>query len=66
MRPKSLITMKWVTISAGTGTMKLARIIHQKKRRPGNRAAKSRSRRPLIAITSTVIAAEVTNELRYQ
>ena len=28
--------MKCVTISAGIGTMKLARIIHQNKRRPGN------------------------------
>ncbi len=35
MRPSWLMTMKWVTISAGIGTMKLARIIHQKKRRPG-------------------------------
>ena len=30
-----LIRMKWLTISAEIGTMKLARIIHQKNRRPG-------------------------------
>ena len=35
MSPNWLIRMKWLTISAGIGTMKLARIIHQKKRRPG-------------------------------
>ena len=35
IRPSWLITMKWVTISAWIGTMKLARIIHQKSRRPG-------------------------------
>ncbi len=28
--------MKWLTISAGTGIMKLARIVHHSKRRPGN------------------------------
>ena len=27
--------MKWLTISAGTGTMKLARIVHHNTRRPG-------------------------------
>ena len=35
MRPSWLTTMKWVTISPVMGTMKLARIIHQKSRRPG-------------------------------
>ena len=30
--------MKWFTISAGTGTMKLARIIHQSSVRPGKRS----------------------------
>ena len=31
-----LIRMKWVTVSDGIGIMKLARIVHQNRRRPGN------------------------------
>ena len=54
-------------MSAGIGTMKLARIIHQKKRRPGNSSCEIAYPAPAAMITTmTVTAAEVMRELRYQ
>ena len=58
--------MKWFTISAVTGTMKLARIVHHSTSRPGKRSCDiAYPVQADIRTTRTVVPTEVTVELKY-